>query len=194
MNGYDFDNTIYDGESLVDFFLFCMSKKKVLIIYLPLVLYILFLYKIRRLTDQKLYKVANKVSSVVVENKEHISNFVNEFWEKNEHKLKDYYLNKLNENDIIITGSPRFLIQGISDKIKTKKIICSEYNLDTGKFEFICFRQNKVDALKKTYPNVIIEEFYTDSLNDIPMLKFAKKAYLVKKNKLPILIDTSKYN
>lgn len=28
VNLYDFDNTIYDGESTVDFFLFCLKKKK----------------------------------------------------------------------------------------------------------------------------------------------------------------------
>ena len=45
MNAYDFDNTIYDGESLFDFFIFCMYKKKSLILYFPFVLYILVLYK-----------------------------------------------------------------------------------------------------------------------------------------------------
>lgn len=194
MNVYDFDNTIYDGESLFDFFLFCISKKKILIIYLPLIIYVLILYKLTLLTDKKIYYFADKLSSTIVKNKNEIVTYISEFWEKNSYKLKPYFINKLKENDIIITGSPRFLIEGIAPKLKTKNIVCSEYNLDTGNLEFICFRHNKVDIFKKLYSNIKINEFYTDSLNDIPMLKLAKSAYLVKKNKLPKLIDASKYN
>lgn len=194
MNAYDFDNTIYDGESLFDFFLFCISKKKRLVIHLPLVIYILILYKLTLLTDKKLYTFADKLSSMVINNKNDITNYVNEFWKKNEYKLKPYFINKLKKADIIITASPRFLIGGIAYKLKTKNIICSEYNLNTGKFDFICFRHNKVDIFKKLYPNAIVNEFYTDSLNDIPMLKLAEHAYLVKKNEAPKLIDASKYN
>ena len=36
MNVYDFDNTIYDGESAVDFFMFCLGKDIKLIKLLPL--------------------------------------------------------------------------------------------------------------------------------------------------------------
>jgi len=194
MNAYDFDNTIYDGESLFDFFVFCIGKKKSLIIHLPLVVYILVLYKLTLLTDRKLYNFASRMSSAVIDNKNNIPDFVREFWKVNEHKLKPYYLNKLKEDDIIITASPRFLIEGISDRLRVKNIICSEYNLDTWKFEFICFRHNKVNIFKKLYPDCVVDEFYTDSLNDVPMLKLAKRAYLVKKNEAPKLIDASKYN
>jgi len=183
MNAYDFDNTIYDGESLYDFFLFCMVKKKKLVLYLPLVIYILILYKLTLLTDKKLYKFSNLLSSAIINSKEDTAKYVDWFWSKNSYKLKPYFLDKLKEDDVIITASPRFLMDGIANRLNTKNIICSEYNLNTGKFEFICFRHNKVKIFKELYPNAIIDEFYTDSLNDIPMLKLAKRAYLVKKIK-----------
>ena len=41
---------IYDGESLVDFFSFCIKKKKRLILKLPTVLYVAILYKLNRLS------------------------------------------------------------------------------------------------------------------------------------------------
>lgn len=192
MNVYDFDNTIYDGESLYDFFIFCIGKKKVLLLYLPVVIYILILYKLTVLNDNKLYKFSNILSSTIIGSKDDIPRYVDEFWMKNSHKLKPYFLNRLKESDVIITASPSFLIGGIKDKLNTKNIICSEYNLNTGEFEFICFRHNKVKIFKELFPNTKVDEFYTDSLNDIPMLKLAKKAYFVKKNKTPKLIDASK--
>ncbi len=187
MNVYDFDNTIYDGESLVDFFLFCVKKKKRLILYLPLVIYTAILYKLRLLPIEKLYKLAGKMSSVVVNNKENAEIFVKEFWAKNASKLKPYYLSKLKTDDVIITASPRILIEGILDKLNTSNIICSELNLETGTFDFVCFKENKVLAFKEKYPNGIINEFYTDSLNDMPLIELSKKSYLVKKGKMELI-------
>lgn len=193
MNVYDFDNTIYDGESVVDFFLFCMIKKKSLIFYLPLVIYTTILYKLNLLPINKLYELASKMSSVVINNKENASLFIKEFWNKNECKLKKEFLKKIRGDDVIITASPRLLIEGITDKLNTNNIICSEFNLETGKFEFICFRENKAKAFIEKYPTVVIEEFYTDSLSDVSLMKKAKKSYLVKKNKEIKLIDGNIY-
>jgi len=191
MNVYDFDNTIYDGESVLDFFLFCLKKKKILIMYLPLAIYTLFLYKLRFLSIEKLYDLVGKMSSVVIDNQKNADSFVQEFWAKNSYKLKPYFLNILKSEDVIITSSPNILIEGIANKLKTKNIISSQFNLKTGTFDFACFRENKLLAFKEKYPNVIINEFYTDSLNDMPLIKISKKAYIVKKNKAPKLIDLS---
>ncbi|MGN0993694.1 MAG: hypothetical protein ACI4PD_01130, partial [Butyricicoccus sp.] len=45
MNVYDFDNTIYRGESTVDFFRFCLRKKPSMVRYLPSVFWQLLRYK-----------------------------------------------------------------------------------------------------------------------------------------------------
>lgn len=194
MNVYDFDNTIYDGESLVDFFLFCLTKKKFLSLYLPLASYLVVLYKLNLLPIEDVYNIASRMSSLVIRNKECADSFIKEFWEKNSHKLKNYFLDKIHSTDIIITASPRILIEPIIDRLKTNNIICSEFNLETGEFEFVCFRENKVIAFNELYPNAVIDEFYTDSFNDLPLMRLANKAYLVKRKKPPMLIDKSKIN
>lgn len=195
MNVYDFDNTIYDGESIVDFFLFCMKKKPNLTLYFPRVIYTLVLYKLRLLSIEKFYKLASKLSSAALSNKEYLDDFVKEFWKKNHRKLKPKYVNMLTSKDVIITGSPRLLMLGIMNELAVlpENIICSEFNLDTGCFEFICLRENKVAVFKEKYPKEKINNFYTDSLNDIPMMRLAKNSYLVKKNKDPKLIEPKVY-
>ena len=78
---------IYDGESLVDFFSFCIKKKKRLILKLPTVLYVAILYKLNRLSIEKLYYLVSKLSKVALNNKTNIDNFVNEFWVLDKHKM-----------------------------------------------------------------------------------------------------------
>ena len=175
MNVYDFDNTIYDGESLIDFFFFLISKNKKLILYIPLIGYTAVLYKLEYLSIDKLYYLAGKMSSIVINNKENANKFIKEFWEKYQYKLKKEYLNKIRNEDVIITASPDILILGIKNILNTENIICSKFNLDTGKFDFICFRENKAKAFKEKYPNNYIKEFYTDSLNDIVKKKKVKR-------------------
>lgn len=33
MNDYDFDNTVYEGNSSVDFWLFCMRKNPIIVFF-----------------------------------------------------------------------------------------------------------------------------------------------------------------
>ena len=86
--------------------------------------------------------------------------------------IREYY--------IIITGSPNILIDEIKDKLNTKNIICSQINLDTGDLEFLCLGKNKSAIFQLQYPNARIDELYTDSMNDKPLINISKKAYLVK--------------
>ena len=39
INVYDFDKTIYNGDSTIDFYLFCLKKKFSIILLLPLQIY-----------------------------------------------------------------------------------------------------------------------------------------------------------
>ena len=44
INGYDFDETIYDGDSSVDFYKFCLKKNKKVLLQLPVQIWGLILY------------------------------------------------------------------------------------------------------------------------------------------------------
>ena len=53
MRVFDFDNTIYDGESVFDFFLFCVKEKKSLVKYAPIVVYTTLMYELGFLSIDK---------------------------------------------------------------------------------------------------------------------------------------------
>ena len=54
MNVYDFDGTIYNGDSTVDFYLFALKRKPSLIRYLPKQLWGFVLYGLKRINKTQL--------------------------------------------------------------------------------------------------------------------------------------------
>ena len=57
--------------------------------------------------------------------------------------------------------------------------------MKTGKFTGEnCKGQEKVKRFRKKYGNAVIDDFYSDSLSDLPLARIAKRAFLVKKGKI----------
>ena len=182
MKVFDFDNTIYDGESSVDFFLFCLTKKPSLIKYLPLVLRMAILYKLKKLPIEKLNEVANKVMNIVIENEKNADEFIKEFWKINKKKLRIDFLKMISDEDIIISASPKLLLNGVSDYLNTPHIYGTEIDFNNKESFYICYGENKLSLLKEKFPNLHIDEVYTDSFSDMPLIKHSDTAYIIKKN------------
>ena len=179
---YDFDGTIYDGDSGVDLILFSIKKKPKLIFhYLScLGICILFLLKLRKKEEMK-----NKLFAFVKEFSD-IDKFVEEFWVKHEHKIKDFWTEKKShKNDIIISASGRFWLEPIAEKYKVKDLFATDIDPKTGKVSGNnCHGKEKVRIFRDKYPKAEIMKMYTDSKNDLPLIEAAKEGILVKKNKL----------
>lgn len=180
MKAFDFDNTIYDGECSLDFFMYCLKRKKSLIRYLPAVTAKALKYKTGRVSTDEVNEFVEFILNVFFDNCENLTEHVNSFWLINSKKLKPAILNMIGENDVIISASPRFLFDGINDKLKTKNIICTEIDMEKRKIAFLCYSENKVKAFCQHFGKASIDEFYTDNLNDTPMINIAQKAFLVK--------------
>ena len=187
MNVYDFDNTIYDGESVVDFYLFLLKKNPRLIKMLPKVLEMLIRYKACRISEEELYTTAQHYAAKLFHYAQD-NGLLEKFWEKNQKKIKSFYLENQKEDDVILSASCDFLIDYICKRLGIKTVIASKIDIYTGEITQICYRKNKVELFKKYFPNTEIDEFYTDSMNDKPMFELSKKVYLVKGNKVKELI------
>ena len=90
INGYDFDETIYDGDSSVDFYFFCLRKNKKVLKQLPEQIKSFIKYK-----TKKIEKTEFKES--VFSFLKHIDNvdeYVKEFWDKNYKKIKSWYFDQ----------------------------------------------------------------------------------------------------
>ena len=182
MNVYDFDNTIYDGESVVDFFLFYCKKDKSLIKYIPSVFLALLKYKAGKVTiEQALSKYGEKVGSFYRDNQ--VEKDMVAFWDGHMHKIKPFYKEVQTDDDLIISGSPEFSLEIICKRLGIKRYIGSIIEKD-GSIPRLCIREAKVKAFFEEYPDAEIENFYTDSINDTPLIEISKNAYLVKGNKI----------
>lgn len=184
MHVYDFDNTIYDGESVFDFFLFCIEKKPSYLKYLPLMLRKLLRYKRCKMSIEELTESAERVAYQMFQKADCLEEWVAEFWDRREHRIKSFYRAQQREDDLVITASPGFLMGEIFRRIGVRNFICSEIDPQTGKLEFLCYHQNKAKVFSKRFQNAKVEEFYTDSRNDQPMIDLAEEAFLVRGKKI----------
>lgn len=178
MKVFDFDNTLYDGESSLDFFMYCLKRKKSLVKYMPSVLYNLLRYKLGRVGIETVYEFCDKMMGVFFDNRANADILLKEFGEKYCRKLKPELLKLVSEEDAVISASPEFLLDVFKDKIKAKTFICTK--TEDAHITFLCYGKNKVKAFNEYFKGKEIEEFYTDSINDEPMMRAAKKAYFVK--------------
>lgn len=178
---FDFDKTIYNGDSSIDFYKFCLKKNKKIIKYLPRQLFYMMLYII----GKKSKKQFKEIYFSFLKSFENIDEMVNDFWKQNKNKIKKFYLKRNHSKDVIISASPRFLLEPICNELGIKKLLATEVNSKNGKFEGEnCYGTQKVKRYKEEYPDEKVIEFYTDSLSDMPMINISKTSYIVKKDKI----------
>lgn len=180
LNVFDFDKTIYDGDSSIDIYVYLIKKKPQIIRYLPVQLFGMLMYKFK-LKPKEYFK--EKYFSFLKGIK-NIDELIEEFWSKNNSKIK-YDLLKDKENIVVISASPEFLLEPICNILKVQKLIASKVEKKTGKFlGKNCYGKEKVNRLNNEYDSYIIKEFYSDSLSDSFLADKAEKSYLVSKNEI----------
>lgn len=180
MNVYDFDNTIYNGDSTADFYLFSLRKHPSIIRFLPsLSGAVIRFYALKKgsKTEMKetMYRFLTKINP---------ENDIAEFWDTHERNIKKWYLQQQKDDDIIISASPEFLLKTICERLKIKNLIASRVDVSTGLYSGInCHGEEKVRLFNELYGGEI-DEFYSDSHSDDPLAKISKKAFMVKKDKI----------
>lgn len=187
MNVYDFDNTIYDGESIVDFYFFLLKENPRLISLLPKMMYMLARYKLCRISEEELTAEAQRYAAVLI----HYAadkKAITEFWDKNIRKIKCFYLENKKPDDVVISSGCSFLLKEVCARLEIKHLIASEINIKTGEIERVCFRGRKPTLFREYFPDGKIDNFYTDSMNDKPMFEISDRVYMVKGNKIKEMI------
>ena len=176
MNVYDFDGTIYDGDSTVDFYLYCIRRNPGVLFALPKQAFGTLLYMLKKIDKTKFkeyfFSFLSRVDAM---------DLVEDFWDINDKKIFDWYMNQKEETDIIISASPEFLLKPICSRLGIKHLLASRVNDKTGVFQGKnCRGEEKVVRLREAYGECSIEQFYSDSRSDLPLALLAKEAFLVK--------------
>ena len=183
MNVFDFDNTIYDGESTLDLFFYYIVRKPWLLKHLPTVLQAFRRYKKGEVT---LYECIDTYVPMVEKDALRVFDFENDpkkFWDKHMKKIKPLYETLRSDDDLIITASPDFNMEEICRRLGVRRLLASRVNRQTGAIEFANLRENKIKAFFEAYGDETIENFYTDSPeNDKVLVDAANHAFAVKGN------------
>lgn len=177
MNIYDFDKTIYDGDSSIDFYLYCLSKHPGLVVYIFGQIWSVLLYTTGRI-DTKEWK---ERFFVFLRGLPSLDEMIDSFWDSRQSKIKEWYLKQKQENDVVISASPAFLLVPICRRLGIAPPIATELDPTTGKIRGAnCKGGEKVRRFQENYPGVSIQYFYSDSFVDAPLAELAEEAYLVR--------------
>ncbi len=181
LNIYDFDETIYDSDSTKDFYFYCLKKYPKILLSVPCMAWAFLMYilgvKSKTQFKEKMYRFLRYVPD--------IDSSLENFWNKNENKVKQWYRDRQQEDDIIISASPEFLLEPICKRLGIKHLIASRVDKKTGLYTGEnCWGEEKVKRLYEIFPDAVCEEFYSDSLSDAPLANLAKTAKIIRGTEL----------
>ena len=175
MNVYDFDKTIYHGDSTADFIKYLILKHPKTLLNLPATAwaYVLYIAGLKSKTHfkEKMYGLFRYIPDIDADLKN--------FWAIKKDKIKKWYLDQKRDDNLIISASPEFLLSPICEELGVK-MIASVVDKKTGKYSGEnCHGEEKVRRMYEQIENPYVEEFYSDSLSDAPLAKEAQRAFLV---------------
>lgn len=195
---YDFDKTIYGGETSTDFMLFFLKRNPKYLFKIYNVLPSLFYYFINlKRSKEYFFNILNgiELNFLIKE--------IEAFWEKNEYRIFDWVYNEIdiNKNEceelILISATPSIFLDKISKKLKFDKLIATQLK-EMDIFESViigenCKGEEKVIRLREYIKDFEIEKFYSDSMSDKPLFDLANKKYFVINGKLKEGLPNEKY-
>lgn len=175
-NIYDFDDTIYKGDTFIDLLKYSFLRHPFLLlnsIFKTIPLY--FKYKKNSIPFERVKETLLSFLFKINNKDKYIKKFIN----SKKENIKTWYINNQKENDIIISASYEIWIKPFCNEIGIKNVIATKTDNIGNIIGKNCKREEKVRRLNEEFPNIVIDESYSDSQTDIPMLEVAKKAFVV---------------
>ncbi len=175
MDIYDFDGTLYEGDSTADFLRWCLRKYPRIALTLPRTGFAALACLGFKAIDKTQFKAALYRFLPLIPN---VMEEVEAFWHHNERKIAGPCNPK--PGDLVISASPEFLLRDVCEK-RGLALIASQVDPATGQvLGPNCSGEQKIVRLRKEFPDAQVGRFYSDSHNDDPLAALACEAYLVK--------------
>ena len=172
---FDFDKTIYDGDASRDFLVFCLRTQPRAWRELPRQAWAAGLFALGRLSRDRF----KERSFAVLKRLPDPAAVVDEFWRQHQRKLAPWYTAQRQPTDVIISASPEFLLAPVIAELGGV-LIGTRMDPTTGSIDgFNCRGEEKVRRLSAAHPDAVVDRAYSDSLTDLPILRLARRPYLV---------------
>ena len=179
---YDFDDTIYHGNSPLHFFKFCRKRKLIKLSHFIKIPFKYLQYKTKIIT----YTQMSEFIFSCVKDIPNLDKVIHEFWLEHGKNVKPFYANKKDKSkDIIISASPEFLLKPFIDELGIYQFIGSDLDPKSGKASRpMCRGEEKVVQFKKHHPSGKVRNAYGNSSHDIPYMLLAENAFMLKGYKM----------
>ena len=182
---YDFDGTIYDGDSTADFVLFCLRRHPGVIAGLPRVAFAALRLAAGNigLTQFKsvLFGEMSKRFSLEEE--------ADAFWKsmKTRARLGPWFFDTPRDIPIVIaSASPEFELRHAAQILGVKTLIGTRCNMQTGElYGKNCKGAEKIARIREVFGEFEVRAMYTDDAKaDGPLLAIARERYIVTHGKV----------
>ena len=176
LNVYDFDGTLYDGDSTMDLYKYCLQRRPYIIFCLPGQIRARSKYRKGKIDRTLLKQVYYRFFRYV-----DIEKMSKRFWDANQKKVFGWYADLHRDDDVIISASPEFHIREICSRLNISNVIASKVDPKTGEcLGPNCRDEEKVRRFREVFGDAKIDSFYSDTEHDAPMAKLADKAYMIR--------------
>ena len=149
INIYDFDDTIFDGDSSVCFIKYSLIHKPFLVLFSGLkalkevVKYIFHKSNIG-LIKSELFSFVKYIKNF----DEYMDNYVLKYQDR----IKPYYLLKHQSSDVVISASFEFIVKPLCEKLNITRVIGTKYDVKKGRIVGNnCKGEEKIKRFKEIY-------------------------------------------
>ena len=176
---YDFDGTLYDGDSTADFVLFCLRRHPALLLSLPSVAR----QALRALTGRgSLTQMKSTLFSRMARRVD-LQAEAKRFWQspKTRQKLGAWFQHTPRDLPIVIaSASPEFELQSAADILGVGMLIGTRCAADGSLIGRNCKGEEKLSRIREAVGDFAVRAMYTDDARaDAPLLAAAEERYLV---------------
>ena len=173
MNVYDFDDTIFRGDSTRAFWAYCLKRAPGLARFLPRQCAAAVRYALGR-TAKEAFKEA---FFSFLQGVPDADAWAEDFWRTHERRFRPWYLAQKQPDDLVVSASPEFLLAPACRRLGIRPPIASRVDARTGRYTGLnCKGAEKVSRFREQYPDAEIGQFYSDSRSDAPLAHLARRA------------------
>ena len=177
----DFDGTLYSKDSSVEFFKYCLKNNIFIIFFVPKIIICFLLYSLDFISIEKVKESFFLFLKYIKD----IDKYVNDFWIINKKYIRYDLLDNCDNEIVVISASPTFLIEGICKELSIKYVIGSNFDKKCGTIDGAnCKGNEKVNRLNDLFKIYEVNSFYSDSYSDIPLASIAINPYFINTDKV----------
>ena len=108
-----------------------------------------------------------------------VEQLVDDFWDRYYARIKPWY--QPESDDVILTASFGLMVGKACRRLGVRNLVASEVDVETMRVTYLNFNTNKARRFRELYgPDAVVDEFYTASKVDQPMIDMARPAFMVK--------------